>query len=159
MYSVSKPNQIFFVGNFDSEEDEGYTITEDSLLSDSVTFAAGTTSTQTTGKRRREAEYKADSRPHIAKPVAHPSKAVPVVPASTGARVTSSTTTPPEPVSGTNAGNPSMVFTSNDVSTFNIADFMKVVIQSIQTTNKVMSKDQESETTKRLRLAETEVMC
>ena len=52
MYSVSKPNQIFFVGNFDSEEDEDYTITEDSLLSDSVTFAAGTSSTQTTGKRR-----------------------------------------------------------------------------------------------------------
>ena len=117
MYSVSKPNQIFFVGNFDSEEDacsdldEDYTITEDSLLSDSVTFAAGTTSTQTTGKRRREAEYQADSRPHIAKPVAHPSTAVPVVPASTSARVTSSTTTPLEPVSGTNAGNPSMVFT------------------------------------------------
>ena len=55
------------------------------------------------------------------------------------------------------AGSAPIMLTSSDGSTFNVADFMKVVMQTMQTTNKVLSKDQESESTKRLRLAEAEV--
>ena len=49
------------------------------------------------------------------------------------------------------------MLTTSDGSTFHLADFMKVFMESMKTTNKVLSKDQESESTKRLRLAEAEV--
>ena len=40
---------------------------------------------------------------------------------------------------------------------FQMADFMKVIMEQMKTTNKVLSKGEESETTKRLRLAEADV--
>ena len=40
---------------------------------------------------------------------------------------------------------------------FQMADFMKVIMEQMKTTNKVLSKGEESEMTKRLRIAEAEV--
>ena len=42
------------------------------------------------------------------------------------------------------------------ISTSDFSDFMKVVMKQMENTNKVLSKDEESESRKRLRLAETE---
>ena len=38
-----------------------------------------------------------------------------------------------------------------------MAEFMKLMMEQLKTTNKVLSKGEESESTKRLRLAEAEV--
>ena len=40
---------------------------------------------------------------------------------------------------------------------FQMAEFMKLMMEQLKTTNKVLSKGEESESTKRLRLAEAEV--
>ena len=50
-----------------------------------------------------------------------------------------------------------LTLTTSDGTKFHMADFMKVVMEQMKTTHKVLSKDEESETTKRLRLAEAEV--
>ena len=50
-----------------------------------------------------------------------------------------------------------LTLTCNDGTMFQMADFMKVVMEQMKTTNKVLSKGEESETPKRLRLAEAEV--
>ena len=39
-----------------------------------------------------------------------------------------------------------------------MAEFMKLMMEQLKTTNKVLSKGEESESTKRLRLAEAEVI-
>ena len=76
----------------------------------------------------------------------------------TGTRYTIPRVSPTrEPVDGTLAGSAPLMLTTSDGSTFHIADFMKVVMEFMKTTNKVLSKDQESELTKRLFLAEAEV--
>ena len=82
----------------------------------------------------------------------------PVGTSGTGTRYTIPRVAPtPEPVAWTVEGSAPIMLTTSDGSTFHVVDFMKVIMESMQTTNKVLSKDQESESTKQLRLAEAEV--
>ena len=60
----------------------------------------------------------------------------------------------PEPAKESFAS--SFTITTSDGTPFHIGDFMKVVMKQMENTNKVLAKDEESETTKRIRLAETE---
>ena len=47
-------------------------------------------------------------------------------------------------------------FSTLTIATSDFSDFMKVVMKQMENTNKVLTKDEESESRKRLRLAETE---
>ena len=116
-------------------------------MDDSVTCA--TVSTPAAGKRGRE-----DDRPLVTRPVA-PN---PVGTPGTGTRYTIPRFSPtPESVAGISAGSAPLIITTSDGTSFFVADFMKVVMEQMKTTNKVLSEDEESETTKRLRLVEAEV--
>ena len=50
-----------------------------------------------------------------------------------------------------------LTLTCQDGTVFQMAEFMKLMMEQLKTTNKVLSKGEESESTKRLRLAEAEV--
>ena len=103
-------------------------------------------STPAAGKRARE-----EDNPHITRPVV-PN---PVGTHGAGPRYTIPRASPtPEPATGSSAS--SFTITTSDGTPFHIGDFMKVVMKQMETTNKVLAKDEESETTKRLRQAETE---
>ena len=103
-------------------------------------------STPATGKRTRE-----EDNPHITRPVV-PN---PVGTHGAGPRYTIPRVSPtPEPAAGSSAS--SFTITTSDGTPFHIGDFMKVVMKQMETTNKVLSKDEESETTKELRQNETE---
>ena len=63
------------------------------------------------------------------------------------------------PVSAPSASNVSDVtLTCKDGTVFPMGEFMKLMMEQLKTTNKVLSKGEESESKKRLRLAEAEVM-
>ena len=51
-----------------------------------------------------------------------------------------------------------LTLTCQDGTVFQMAEFMKLMMEQLKTTNKVLSKGEESESTKRLRLAEAEVL-
>ena len=51
-----------------------------------------------------------------------------------------------------------LTLTCKDGTVFQMAEFMKLMMEQMKTTNKVLSKGEESESTKRLRLAEAEVI-
>ena len=63
------------------------------------------------------------------------------------------------PVSAPSASNVSDVtLTCKDGTVFPMGEFMKLMMEQLKTTNKVLSKGEESESKKRLRLAEAEVI-
>ena len=85
-----EPNPVLFVDNSDSDDeacsdlDDDYSVVDDSLLGDSVTFATGPSSTPSSGKRRRNSvhfEDQGSSRTPVTKPVAQRAPAALVVPA------------------------------------------------------------------------------
>ena len=144
---------MIFLDNLDSDEDGCLdleddcvlTAIEESLSDDSVTCAR--VSTPAAWKRGREDDHPLVTRPVFPNPVG-----------TSGAdtRYTIPRVSPtPEPVAGTSAG--TLMLTTSDGTSFHDGDFMKVVMEQMKTTNKVLSKDEESETTKRLRLAEAGV--
>ena len=51
-----------------------------------------------------------------------------------------------------------LTLTCQDGTVFQMAEFMKLMMEQLKTTNKVLSKGEESESTKRLRMAEAEVI-
>ena len=51
-----------------------------------------------------------------------------------------------------------LTLTCQDGTVFQMAEFMKLMMEQLKTTNKVLSKGEESESSKRLRLAEAEVI-
>ena len=117
------------------EDDCVLSTMDDSLLDDSVIT---TTPAQ---KRLREDEISHAPRPVVHNPVGAPS-------ALSGYRI-------PRVVTATE---PAKVPTpgSITIATSDFSDFMKVVMKQMENTNKVLAKDEESESRKRLRLAETE---
>ena len=69
---------------------------------------------------------------------------------------TSPTSAPSVPSSSSNGSD--LTLTWKDGTVFQMAEFMKLMMKQMKTTNKVLSKGEESESTKRLRLAEAEVI-
>ena len=131
-------------GCSDLEDDCVLTTLEDSLLDDSVTCAR--ISTPAEAKRGREDDHPLITRRVVPNPVGTQ---------EAGTRYTIPRVSPtPEPVAGSSAS--SFTITTSDGTLFHIGDFMKDVMKQMKTTYKVLSKDEESETTKRLRLAEAE---
>jgi len=140
---------MIFLDNLDSDQDGCSDLEEDCVLStidDSLLDDSVMISTPATGKRTRE-----EDNPHITKPVV-PN---PVGTHGAGPRYTILRVAPtPEPAKESSAS--SFTITTSDGTPFRIGDFMKVVMKQMENTNKVLAKDEESETTKRIRLAETE---
>ena len=62
----------------------------------------------------------------------------------------------PVPEPAKEASPSSFTITTSDGTPLHIGDFMKVVMKQMENTNKVLAKDEESESKKRIRLAETE---
>ena len=69
---------------------------------------------------------------------------------------TSPVSAPSAPSSSSNGSD--LTLTCKDGTVFQMAEFMKLMMEQLKTTNKVLSKGEESESTKRLRLAEAEVI-
>ena len=56
-----------------------------------------------------------------------------------------------------NSGENTMVLTSNDGNTINMGDVMNAIMMQITSVNKIVSKQEESNTSRKRRLEETEV--
>ena len=137
-----------FLDNVDSEddgcsdvEDDCIKQIEDSLLDGSV---IQTTTTQNNPGKRTGAEANLS-------PVRGNTHRVQGI-----RQQTSPSSAPPGPSSSHNGSD--LTLTCKDGTVFQMAEFMKVVMEQMKTTNKVLSKGEESESTKRLRLAEAEVI-
>ena len=118
------------------EEDCVLSTMDDSLLDDSVI-----PTTPAPSKRPREDEIS-----HVTRPVVHNPVGAPAALSSYRIpRVATATEPAKEPTPG-----------SITIATSDFSDFMKVVMKQMENTNKVLAKDEESESRKRLRLAETE---
>ena len=63
---------------------------------------------------------------------------------------------PAAPTSSSNVSD--LTLTCQDGTVFQMAEFMKLMMEQLKTTNKVLSKGEESESSKRLRMAEAEVL-
>ena len=63
---------------------------------------------------------------------------------------------PTAPASSSNVSD--LTLTCQDGTVFQMAEFMKLMMEQLKTTNKVLSKGEESESSKRLRMAEAEVL-
>ena len=126
------------------------------------------------GKRQRTSgvhfEYQGETRTPAAKPVAQKKTAVPRTPARGESRDTPAvqpTPVVPTPsqqvesaslsMSVTNFGQNTMVLTSSDDGTINMGDFMTTIMAQIKSVNKIVSKQEESGTSKKRPLEETEV--
>ena len=149
-----------------SDVDEDFTEVDDSLLCDSVTFANGSTSTphskrqRTSGVQFQEPPSSQAPRP-VAPPVPTASQSVttgntparPPVPAEHRPAAT-----PPTTMSVTNSGHNTMFLTSSDGNTINMGDVMNDMMMQIHSVNKLVSKQEESETSRKRRIEETEVL-
>ena len=142
-------NLMLILDNFDSDQDGCSELEEDCVLStmdDSLLDDSVMLTTPAASKRPRE-----DDNPHVTRPV---------VPNPVGAQAALSNYRIPRvaPVSEqakeTSPG--SITISTSDGQFIHMGDFMKVVMKQMENTNKVLAKDEESESKKRLRLAETE---
>ena len=140
---------MLFLDNFNSDQDGCSELEEDCVLStmdDSLLDDSVMLTTPAASKRPRE-----DDNPHVTRPV---------VPNPVGAQGALSNYRIPrvapvsEQVKETSPG--SITISTSDGQFIHMGDFMKVVMKQMENTNKVLSKDEESESRKRLRLAETE---
>ena len=114
---------------------------DDSLLDDSVI-----PTTPTPSKRPWEDEIS-----HVTRPVVHNPVGAPAVLSSYRIpRVATAS----EHAKETSPG--SITIATSDGKYIHMGDFMKVVMKQMENTNKVLAKDEKSESRKRLRLAETE---
>ena len=145
-----------------SDVDDDFTVVDDSLLGDSVDFASGTTSTPHSKRQRTSGvQFR---KPHTPTPVATP---LPTgsssVPAGTSTRTqapadTRNTANPPTTMSVTTTGHNTVFLTSSDGNAINMGDVMNAMMMQIHSVNKLVSKQEESETTRKRRLEETEVL-
>ena len=122
------------------EDDCVLSTMDDSLLDDSV---IATTPAQ---KRLRDDEISHAPRPVVHNPVGAQA-------ALTNYRIPRVATVS-EQAKETSPG--SITISTSDGQFIHMGDFMKVVMKQMENTNKVLAKDEESESKKKLRLAETE---
>ena len=140
------PNLISFLDNVNSEDDGCSDVEEDCIpIEDSmldVSVIQDTTTHVNHGKRTRvEANLS---------PVREDTHRV------QGIRQRTSPTPGPSAPSSSNGSD--LTLTCKDGTVFQMAEFMKLMMEQLKTTNKVLSKGEECESTKRLRLAEAEVI-
>ena len=139
--------------------DDDFTEVDDSLLCDSVTFANGTTSTpQAKRQRTSGVHFQEQQRIPVAKPVAPPVTTESPTPARRPAPVAQQPpVNTPMTLSVTNSAQNTMVLTSSDGNTINMRDVMNAIMMQITSVNKMVSKQEESETSRKRRLEEIEV--
>ena len=147
VYGAYIPNLIYLLDNVNSDEDGCSDVDEDCIpiedtLLDVSAIPANTTS-HNPRKRTREETVLSPARlePHSVQ----------------GIRQRYS---PPRgPAAPTSSSNVSdLTLTCQDGTVFQMAEFMKLMMEQLKTTNKVLSKGEESESSKRLRMAEAEVI-
>ena len=145
-----------------SDVDDDFSIVKDSLLGNSVDFANGTTSTPHSKRQRTSGVQFRE--PPTPTPV---TTSVPTgsstltsgAPSHTQASADSRcTANPPQTMSVTNTGHNTVFLTSSDGNANNIGDVMNAMMMQIHSVNKLVSKQEESETTRKRRLEETEVL-
>ena len=145
-----------------SDVDEDFSIVDDSLLGNSVDFANGTTSTPHSKRQRTSGVQFRE--PHTPTPLAAP---LPTgsssVPAGTSTRAQTPADTrhaanPPTTMSVTTTGHNTVFLTSSDGNAINMGDVFNAMMMQVHSVNKLVSKQEESETTRKRRLEETEVL-
>ena len=145
-----------------SDVDEDCSIVDDSLLGNSVDFANGTSSTPHSKRQRSSGvQFREPTTPTpVANPLSAGSSLAATGPSSrTQAPAdTRSTANPPQTMSVTNTGHNTVFLTSSDGNANNIGDVMNAMMMQIHFVNKLVSKQEESETTRKRRLEETEVL-
>ena len=146
VYGAYNPNLIYLLDNVNSDEDGCSDVDEDCIpINDTlldVSAIPANTTTHNPRKRTRAETILSPARVethsvHGIRQRASP----PRVPAA--------------PASSSNVSD--LTLTCQDGTVFQMAEFMKLMMEQLKTTNKVLSKGEESESTKRLRLAEAEV--
>ena len=145
-----------------SDVDDDFSIVNDSLLGNSVYFVNGTTSTPHSKRQRTSGVQFRE--PPTPTPV---TTSVPTgsstltsgAPSHTQASEDSRcTANPPQTMSVTNTGHNTVFLTSSDGNAINMGDVMNAMMMQIHSVNKLVSKQEESETTRKRRLEETEVL-
>ena len=147
VYGAYIPNLIYLLDNVNSDEDGCSDVDEDCIpiddtLLDVSAIPANTTSLNPRKRTRAETNLSpARVETHRVQGIRQrPSRPRgPTAPASSSSSVSD------------------LTLTCQDGTVFQMAEFMKLMMEQLKTTNKVLSKGEESESTKRLRLAEAEV--
>ena len=147
VYGAYNPNLIYLLDNVNSDEDGCSDVDEDCIpiddtLLDVSAIPANTTSLNPRKRTRAETNLS---------PVRVETHRV------QGIRQRPSPPRGPTAPASSSSSVSDLTLTCQDGTVFQMAEFMKLMMEQLKTTNKVLSKGEESESTKRLRLAEAEV--
>ena len=146
VYGAYIPNLIYLLDNVNSDEDGCSDVDEDCIpIDDTLLDVSGIPAETTCQNPRKRTREEAPLSP--TRVASHSVQ---------GIRQRSS---PPKvPTASTSSSKVSdLTLTCQDGTVFQMAEFMKLMMEQLKTTNKVLSKGEESESSKRLRLAEAEV--
>ena len=141
------PNLTYLLDNVISDEDGCSDVDEDCIpIDDTLLDVSGTQAETTCHNPRKRTREEAPPSPNRVS--SHSVQ---------GIRQRSS---PPRvPTASTSSSKVSdLTLTCQDGTVFQMAEFMKLMMEQLKTTNKVLSKGEESESSKRLRMAEAEVL-
>ena len=147
VYGAYIPNLIYLLDNVNSDEDGCSDVDEDCIPIDDTLLDVSAIPANTTSLNPRK-RPRAETNLSPARVETHRVQGIrqrpspprgPTAPASSSSSVSD------------------LTLTCQDGTVFQMAEFMKLMMEQLKTTNKVLSKGEESESTKRLRLAEAEV--
>ena len=141
------PNLTYLLDNVNSDEDGCSDVEEDCIpIDDTLLDVSGIPANTTCHNPRKRTREEAPLSP--TRLASHSVQ---------GIRQRSS---PPRvPTASTSSSKVSdLTLTCQDGTVFQMAEFMKLMMEQLKTTNKVLSKGEESESSKRLRMAEAEVL-
>ena len=141
------PNLTYLLDNVNSDEDGCSDVDEDCIPIDDTLLDVSAIQANTTSlnPRKRTREGTVLSPPRLS---SHSVQGI--------RQRSSPPRVPTAPTSSSNVSD--LTLTCQDGTVFQMAEFMKLMMEQLKTTNKVLSKGEESESSKRLRMAEAEVL-
>ena len=146
VYGAYNPNLIYLLDNVNSDEDGCSDVDEDCIpINDTLLDVSAIPANTTTHNPRKRTRAETILTP--ARVETHSVHGI--------RQRASPPRVPAAPASSSNVSD--LTLTCQDGTVFQMAEFMKLMMEQLKTTNKVLSKGEESESTKRLRLAEAEV--
>ena len=146
VYGAYIPNLIYLLDNVNSDEDGCSDVDEDCIPIDDTLLDVSAIPANTTTHNPRK-RTRAETILSPARVETHSVQGI--------RQRASPPRGPTAPASSSNVSD--LTLTCQDGTVFQMAEFMKLMMEQLKTTNKVLSKGEESESTKRLRLAEAEV--
>ena len=147
VYGAYNPNLTYLLDNVNSDEDGCSDVDEDCIPIDDTLLDVSAIPANTTSLNPRK-RTRAETNLSPARVETHRVQGIRQRPSPPRG--------PTAPASSSSVSD--LTLTCQDGTVFQMAEFMKLMMEQLKTTNKVLSKGEESESSKRLRMAEAEVL-